>query len=78
MFKRVITHQGFWKSVVVLSSIYAVIMYVIQWGLDGMWGQFFSARPIVLFVFVLGSFIVGFAMTYAKFWKKLKEQDYKK
>jgi|TARA_R110000751_G_scaffold185300_2_gene291728 membrane protein YdbS with pleckstrin-like domain len=78
MFKRVISHQGFWKSVVVLSLVYAIIMYVIQWGLAGRWSEFFSAKAVVLLIFIFGSFLVGFLVTYGKFWRKLKEQDYKK
>ncbi|QIE60372.1 hypothetical protein G5B37_12600 [Rasiella rasia] len=78
MFKRIVTHKGYWKSVLVLSLVYGVIMYVIQWGFKGRWTGIFQASFKVLAVFVLGSFIVGFAITYGKFWRKLKEQEYRK
>ena len=78
MFKRIISYKGFWKSVVVLSVVYGLILYIIQWGFKGEWLTFFEAPVLVLITFAVSSFIIGFAMTYGKFWKKLKEQEYRK
>ncbi|MDX1461686.1 MAG: hypothetical protein R3359_01415 [Marinirhabdus sp.] len=77
MFKRVVNYPGFWKSVVVLSIIYGFIMYVIQFGLEGNWGAIVHYKWSAIAIFVMGSFLVGFFIAYGKFWRKLKEQDYR-
>lgn len=79
MFKRVVSHIGFWKSVAVLSLIYMVVLIIIQ-GISLGFSEIFLERLIAIksIVTLLGAGVIcGFAITYAKFWRKLKEQDYK-
>ena len=80
MFTRVVTHKGFWKSVVILSLIYMVVLILVQ-GISLGFSEIFLERVTTFksIVTLLGAGVIcGFAITYAKFWRKLKEQDYRK
>ncbi|WP_432412869.1 hypothetical protein [Rasiella sp. SM2506] len=80
MFKRVVSHKGFWKSVAVLSLIYMAVLIVVQ-GISLGFSEIFLDRLLTIksIVTLLGAGVIcGFAITYAKFWRKLKEQDYRK
>ncbi|RDK84243.1 hypothetical protein C8D94_10588 [Marinirhabdus gelatinilytica] len=77
MFKRVVTHKGFWKSVVVIGFVYAIALFLIQWMGTNFNSQFLSFSLKRIVIFLVGGFIVGFATTYGKFWGKLKQEDYK-
>jgi len=79
MFQRVISQKGFWKSVIILGLIYMTVMFTIQWGVTGFSKSFFTLHsPLkILSVFLLGALFCGFSVTYAKFWAKLKQDDYK-
>lgn len=78
MFKKVINHKGFWKSVAVLSVSYLIILILIQWLATGFAQEFFKRFTLLnIFLFMLGGFIVGFSVTYGKFWGKLKQEEYK-
>ena len=78
MFRRVISQQGFWKSVLIMSVVYLVILFLLQWAFTGFNTAFFEQSASRFLVFAVGGFIVGFAMTYGKFWGKLKRDDYRK
>ena len=78
MFKRVISQKGFWKSVLIMSLVYLVILFLIQWAFTGFKVEFFDQSASRFLVFALGGFIVGFAMTYGKYWGQLKRDDYRK
>lgn len=80
MFKKIISKKGFWRSVLLLGFIYAVLLFVIQWALIGFPPNFFSGINllVVIATFALVAFICGFSITYAKFFKKLKQDEYKK
>ena len=78
MFKRVVTHKGFWKSVFFIGLLYLAVFLLVQ----------FIAYPVALVllkiqtftfivVLVFASLIAAFGSAYAKFWAKLKEQDYR-
>lgn len=80
MFKRVVNHKGFWKSVFTLSVIYMVVLTVVQ-GISLGFSEIFLERitTVKSVATLLGAGVIcGFAITYAKFWRKLKEQDYRK
>ncbi len=80
MFKRVISHQGFWKSVATLSLIYMIVLILVQ-GISLGFSEVFLNNVFTLksIATLIGAGVVcGFAITYAKFWRKLKEQDYRK
>ncbi|MBX2827153.1 MAG: hypothetical protein KTR22_03280 [Flavobacteriaceae bacterium] len=77
MIKRILTHPGFWKSVLFLSLMYLLILLVIQWFITGFSSEFITlllGSPKVWMVPIAG-FIAGFMVSYGKFWAKLKRQD---
>ncbi|QNJ96962.1 hypothetical protein [Constantimarinum furrinae] len=80
MFKKVISYPGFWRSVVILGMIYMAILFLIQWAFTGFSLLFFTAqKPLTLLaVFVIGTFVCGFSVSYAKFWGKFKRDQYQK
>jgi len=79
MFKRIITHTGFWKSVAVLSLVYLILLILLQF-------IFFPSEVVLaklvtisyIATLLLAGFICAFAATYGKFWRKLKTDDHKK
>lgn len=78
MFKRVVAHTGFWKSVLFMGLLYLVVFLLVQFvAFPAEWVlQKIQTVPFVLGI-VIASSIAAFGSTYAKFWKKLKEQDYR-
>ncbi len=77
MFKKVISQPRFWRSVVLLGIIYMGVLMLLQWALMGFDMRFFTSRDpwIIASVFIAGSFVCGFSVTYARFWAKLKNDD---
>lgn len=75
MFKRVITHKGFVKSVVILGLIYGVILFLLQWALRSFYVPFFNITNVCFSI--LAGIIAGFFISYGKFWAKLKQQDHR-
>jgi len=80
MFTRVISYKGFWKSVFLMSVLFIAIYIPIMWAFDGFKADYFLNKNLLKFAFtnLLAGLIYGFAVTYGKFWQKLKEEDYKK
>lgn len=78
MFKRVVGYRGFWKSVAVLGIIYTGVMFMIQWAFTGFDMDFKIINVNNVLVFILAGYIVGFSITYGKFWGKIKQQDHRK
>lgn len=80
MFKRVISYKGFWKSVLILSLIYMLVLFLIQWAMVGFSNALFFEKNLFLFIvsFLFAGFICGFTVNYGKFWGKLKQEDLKK
>ena len=80
MFKKVIRYPGFWKSVVVLGIVYMSVLMLIQWALTGFSSFFFTSKgPLVIIgVFLVGSFVCGFSVSYARFWARLKNEERKR
>jgi len=76
MFKEIINHKGFWKSVVSVGLAFIVLYFLFRWILDGFSFNFMEAMDTWLYVLVIAAagFIYGFFVTYGKFWKKLKER----
>ncbi|MEZ4778520.1 MAG: hypothetical protein R2786_03980 [Flavobacteriaceae bacterium] len=76
MFKKIIGHEGFWKSVVSLAIAFAFLFTIFKWMLSKFSFSFLSESPITyLLAILLGGFLYGFFVTYGKFWKKLKEKQ---
>lgn len=80
MFKRIVAHAGFWKSVFFLSAMYLLILLVVQWFSTGFSSDFINillhSKKIWLVPFA--GFIAGFMVSYGKFWARLKRQDQRK
>jgi asparagine N-glycosylation enzyme membrane subunit Stt3 len=77
MFKRVLTYEGFWRSVAFLSVVYLVILLVIQWFATGFSSDFFytTLQYKKIWLIPVAGFIAGFMVSYGKFWAILKRQD---
>ncbi|MEZ4874098.1 MAG: hypothetical protein R2793_01245 [Flavobacteriaceae bacterium] len=76
MFKKIINHEGFWKSVVSIGIAFVVLFCVFKWILDSFSFAFITNNPLRFTVaIVLAGFVYGFLVTYGKFWKKLKEKS---
>ena len=75
MVKKVIGQKGFWKSVGVLGIVYAAVLAVLLWAMRGFASSFFT--PKLALVALISGLIVSFSTTYGKFWRKLKEDEYK-
>ncbi len=75
MFKEVINHKGFWKSVVSLAIAFALVFTLIKWGIDGFDMFFFSKNdPLKFFGGVLlAGLVYGFFVSFGKFRNKLKK-----
>lgn len=80
MFKKVIGYPGFWKSVVLLGVIYMSVLMAIQWAFTGFSSAFFTSKGplVIILVFVVGSFVCGFSVSYARFWARLSREKFKK
>ena len=74
MFKQVIHHKGFWRSVAILTFAFAVVFFFLQWAFVGFSAGFLNVSLRTVVGFVLGGFIYGFSVTYGKFWGKLKQK----
>ena len=84
MFKQVITTKGFWKSVVFLGLLFALVYDIID-----LWFSFgfdistytkvyFSdSSRIIRFLIanIIGGFIYGFIITFFKFRTRIKENQ---
>lgn len=86
MFKKVIQTAGFWKSVVFLGVLFALVYDIIilwfDFGFDignYVHTYFANAQSVLKFLVanVLGGFLYGFIITFGKFRAKLKEQERK-
>ena len=75
MFKQVINHKGFWKSVFLLGISFVVLFVFIKGAFDGFSTSFFDERNPYIFIggSLLAGLIYGFFVTYGKFKKKLKK-----
>lgn len=84
-FKKIIQTKGFWKSVMFLGILFAVVYNILNlwfsFGFDFSTyaGTYFSsASSIVRFLIanIIGGFIYGFIITFFKFRAKLKENKH--
>lgn len=76
MFKKIVNHKNFWRSVVTLVIAFAVLFCLFKWAIEGFSFDFISRDPVVFLLSIsLGGFVYGFFVTYGKFWKKLKENQ---
>ncbi len=80
MFKRIVTHNGFWKSVLFLSIMYLLILLVVQWFITGFSSDFITRllNSQKVWMVPIAGFVAGFMVSYGKFWARLKRQDQRK
>lgn len=77
MFKRIVTHKKFWKSVLFSAITFGVLFFIVKWALTRFDMAFFNISVEFVLTLLIASFLYGFLMTYGKFWGKLKSEDYK-
>lgn len=76
MFKRVITHRGFLKSVLILGLVYGVVLFLLHWAFNSFQAPFLSFSNIC--IALLSGLVAGLFISYGKFWGKLKQKDHRK
>lgn len=77
MFKDVLNHKGFWKSVISLTAAFAIVFTIIKWLIDGFSFSFITESNPVRFLLgvMLAGFVYGFFVTFGKFRNKLKNKE---
>jgi len=78
MLKRVVTYKGFWKSVIVLSFVYALVLFLLRWGFSGFTSEVKNLSASSYLVFLLCGFVASVFVTFGKYWAKLKREDQRK
>ncbi len=76
MFKRVISHKGFLKSVLSLGLVYGIVLFLLQWVFRSFHAPFLNITNVL--ISLLAGLIAGLFISYGKFWGKLKQQDHRK
>jgi hypothetical protein len=70
MFKKIVSTQGFWRSVISIGIAFALLFTIIKWAIEGFKMEYFISLENPLF-FVLGlmvsGFVYGFLVTYGKY-----------
>ncbi len=80
MFQKIISTNGFWKSVLSLGIAFSLIFVIIKWAIEGFKTSYFSSmqNPLLFFLgLIVGGFIYGFLVTYGKFRGKYKQDEFK-
>lgn len=77
MFKRVVTHKGFWSSVIALALAFIILFVVVKWAIEGFSSEYFTEQdPITFFGGItLAGLIYGFFVTFGKFRGRIKKKD---
>ena len=77
MYKKIIKHKGFWKSVVSMAIAFAVAFILIKWAIEGFKWSFFSENntPEFYLGLALAGLVYGFFVTFGKFRSKLKKNE---
>jgi len=78
MLGRVITQKGFWKSVLVLGFVYALVLFLLKWAFSGFSSEIFQLPISQYLLFIICGFVAGLFSAYGKYWAKLKRDDYRK
>lgn len=81
MFQKIISTQGFWKSVMSLGVAFSLLFVIIKWAIEGFNSTYFSSlqNPVSFVLGLLvGGFIYGFLVTFGKFRGKLKKEEERK
>jgi len=75
MFKEVVNHKGFWRSVIFLGIAFVVVFVLVKWAFEGFSPSFFEERNPYLLIggSLLAGLVYGFFVTYGKFKNRLKK-----
>ena len=80
MFNRIISAQGFWRSVVSIGIAFALIFTIVKWAIEGFKMEYFRTLENPLF-YVIGllvsGFIYGFLVTFGKYRGMYKKGELK-
>ena len=80
MFSKVISTQGFWKSVISLGLAFIVLFVVVKWAIEGFKMEYFTAiqNPgVTILGLMFCGFIYGFLVTFGKFRAKILKDEAK-
>jgi len=78
MFSKVISTQGFWKSVFSLGIAFVLLFVIVKWAIEGFKMEYFTAiqNPgMTVLGLMLSGFIYGFLVTFGKFRAKMKKDE---
>jgi len=81
MFQKIISTQGFWKSVLSLGIAFALLFVLAKWAIEGFKMDYFTSlqNPFLFALGLLvGGFVYGFFVAYGKFRGKLKKDQERK
>jgi len=80
MFQKIISTEGFWKSVISLGIAFALLFVIVKWAIEGFKLSYFSSLENPgLFVtgLTVGGLVYGFFVTYGKFRGKYKRDEHR-
>lgn len=78
MFKKIVNHRGFWKSVVSIGIAFVILFIIVKWAIEGFSFSFITSQDP--FLFILGTttagFVYGFLVSFGKFRARLKKKEH--
>lgn len=80
MFRKIVTHKGFWNSVISIGLAFVLLFLIIKWVIEGFTFDFITRQDPFLFIIgtALAGFIYGFLVTFGKFRARIKKNELKK
>lgn len=77
MFKEVISHKGFWRSVISLALAFIVLFIFVKWAIEGFSMDYLTEQnPVKLILGITAAGLVyGFFVSFGKFRARLKRKD---
>lgn len=79
MFKQIVTHEGFWKSVISLGLAFIVLFILIKSAIEGFSFSFITDQDPLLFIIgtAAAGFVYGFLVSFGKFRARIKRNEQK-
>ncbi len=78
MFKRIINHKGFWKSVLVMSLIALVVFNILYWAITGFELLYWHLTIRKIIGMLVAALFYGLIITYGKFWTRFANENHRK
>ncbi len=77
MFKEVISHKGFWRSVISLALAFIILFLIVKWAIEGFSMDYLTEQNPVKLIFgiIAAGLVYGFFVSFGKFRAKLKSKD---